>query len=144
MTIHANGAPRRFDISPFERVRETIAVDDAYDVAIYGPNGFLRHFEGSAESPLDVHCEYDFSSLTQLRLTIANRVESERVVTIRANAYVSEPDRIVTLGISTSSTQMWDVETSTDGWYDITVSLGEDFRWRFAGHIELGRASVSG
>jgi phospholipase C len=144
MTIHANDIPRRFDNAPFERVHETIAVDEAYEVAIHGPNGFLRQFEGTAESPLEVRCEYDFTLSAQLHLTIANRAESERIVTVRVNAYDSEPDCVVALDGGASSTQMWDVETSTDGWYDLTVSLGEDFRWRFSGHIELGRASVSG
>jgi phospholipase C len=146
LTVHAQDAavPRRFDIAQYERAHETIAARDTYDVAIHGPNGFLRHFAGNAASPLEVHCAYDFSSAARLHLTITNSGNAERIVTIRPNAYDTSADRLVALGSGASSTQVWDIETSTDGWYDLTVSVADDFRWRFAGHVELGRASVSG
>ncbi len=144
MTVHADDAPRRFDVAPFERVHETIPVGDAYDIAIHGPNGFLRHFEGLAPSALDVRCDYDFSSTVRLHLTIANGSDAEHIVTVRSKAYDVDADRIVALDARDSSTQVWDLEASSDGWYDVTVMLGDDFRWRFAGHVELGRSSISG
>jgi phospholipase C len=144
MTVHTHDAPRRFDIAQFERVHETIDTGDICDVAIHGPNGFLRHFVCTTATTLDVHCDYDLSSEARLRLTISNRSDAHRIVTITPNAYDSRPDRTVALEPGASSTQAWDVETSGDGWYDLSVIADGDFRWRFAGHIELGRASISG
>ena len=99
MTVHAHdaAAPRRFDLAQFERAHESIATDGSYDVAVHGPNGFLRHFAGSAASPLDVHCDYDFASRARLRLTLANHGGDECIVTIKPNAYDNDADRIVPL-----------------------------------------------
>ncbi len=136
-------APRRFDLAQFERAHESVAADGRYDVAVHGPNGFLRHFAGSAAPPLAVQCDYDLASSARLRLTLANHGGDECIVTIKPNAYDNDADRIVPIAAGASAAQVWDVETASDGWYDFTV-LADDFRWRFAGHVELGRASVSG
>jgi phospholipase C len=146
MTVHAHAAaaPRRFDLAQFEHVHDSIAVQGAYDVAIHGPNGFLRHFAGNASPTIDVHCEYDFTTEARVRLTLANRIGDEGIVTIKPNAYDNGADRIVPLASGASATQVWDVETSSDGWYDFTVIGDNNLRWRFAGHVELGRGSVSG
>jgi phospholipase C len=146
MTAHAHDsdAPRRFDVAAFERVHEAISANDAYDVAVHGPNGFLRHFMGNAAASLDARCEYDFASGAKLRLTLANRGADACIVNITPNAYDNDADRIVPLAASASATHVWDLETTSDGWYDFTVIAGDNFRWRFAGHVELGRASISG
>ncbi len=144
LTVHAHDVdvPRRYDLAQIERAHERIAAGDAYDVAIHGPNGFLRHFVGSNAASLAVHCDYETSSPRAcLRLTLTNKSDIEHAVTIRPNAYDNGSDRTVALAAGRSSTQTWEC---ADGWYDFTVAHADNFRWRFAGHIETGRATVSG
>ena len=146
MTMHTHDGvpPRRFDLAQFEHAHETVEATGNYDVAVHGPNGFLRHFAGDSAMRLDVCCEYEVKSPATLRLCITNRGDDECIVTFKANAYDDGADRIVPLAGNASAAQVWDLESSSDGWYDVTVLAGNGFRWRFAGHVELGRASISG
>ncbi|MER5747961.1 phosphocholine-specific phospholipase C [Streptomyces sp. NPDC002225] len=123
---------------------------EAYRFTVTGPNGFRREFAGSARngaaevaSRIDAH-ERD------LHLTLRNTGRTTLTFTVRPLGYVEEADlrdwtRTVTVKPGRSRTV---VHSAADahGWYDLAVTVdGDDvFRRRLMGHIENGRASVSG
>ncbi|WP_405805890.1 phospholipase C, phosphocholine-specific [Streptomyces sp. NBC_00210] len=122
---------------------------DAYHFTITGPNGFRREFAGSAGGPAEVATSIDHHH-RDLHLTLRNEGSKPVTFTIRPLAYVDEADlhdwtRTITVKAGRSRTV---VHSAADahGWYDIEVTADRDesFRRRLMGHIENGRASVSG
>ena len=122
---------------------------DPYRFTIPGPNGFRREFAGSASGPAEVVTSIDHHH-RDLHLTLRNQGSKPVTFTIRPLAYVDEADlhdwtRTITVKAGRSRTV---VHSAADahGWYDIEVTADRDesFRRRLMGHIENGRASVSG
>ena len=118
--------------------------DGRYDLAVYGPNGFLRTFRGTisarAKANLDVDCRYVGDRDVVLRIT--NRAPVACRVRL-TSAYDRESDaQVLRPGQSVNS--RWPLKSSF-GWYDLVMSVdsSQDFQWRFAGHVESGRDSVS-
>ncbi|MEV8456984.1 phosphocholine-specific phospholipase C [Streptomyces sp. NPDC052095] len=123
---------------------------EAYRFTVTGPNGFRREFAGAARngaaevaSRIDAH-ERD------IHLTLRNTGRTTLTFTVRPLGYVEEADlrdwtRTVKVKPGRSRTV---VHSAADahGWYDLAVTVdGDDaFRRRLMGHIENGRASVSG
>jgi phospholipase C len=136
----------------------------AYDLSVYGPNGFLRSFKGSlsdsGNANLQITSAYDavHGSIT---LSILNEE-----MTFRENAVNSHMGRPIppagpTYKVSildaytketitrelppkAAFTQSWPL-ASTFGWYDFVVEVNSDsgFQQRLSGHVETGRDSVS-
>ncbi|MFF3338493.1 phosphocholine-specific phospholipase C [Streptomyces flavidovirens] len=123
---------------------------DDYRFTITGPNGFRREFAGTKAGVADVSSYLDVRD-RDLHLTLVNRGKDPLTFTVRTLAYADEADlddrrpREVTVKPGRSRTV---VHSAADahGWYDlaITVTGDEAFRRRLMGHIENGRASVSG
>jgi phospholipase C len=116
-----------------------------YDLSVFGPNGFLRSFRGTASTQgkanLAVDSRYDADDL-ELVLTISNRGSAKTRVSM-ANAYGNDKDAGVLRPGQSLLTRM--SLRSSFGWYDVTIESDTDanFLWRLAGHIENGRDSVS-
>ncbi|MEV7421815.1 phosphocholine-specific phospholipase C [Streptomyces sp. NPDC091212] len=127
---------------------------DGYRFTITGPNGFRREFAG----PVTGHGAEVSSAVDHhdrdLRLTLRNRGERPLTFTVRPLGYGDEADLDGwTRRITVKPGRRRDlVHSAADahGWYDIEVTAdGADdasvpFRRRLMGHIENGRASVSG
>ncbi|MCX4587577.1 phosphocholine-specific phospholipase C [Streptomyces sp. NBC_01481] len=122
---------------------------DAYRFTITGPNGFRREFAGSVGGAAEVSSSIDHHD-RDLHLTLRNDGSKPVTFTIRPLAYVDEADledwtRTVTVKPGRSRSV---VHSAADahGWYDIEVTADREsgFRRRLMGHIENGRASVSG
>ncbi|AVZ75452.1 phospholipase C, phosphocholine-specific [Streptomyces lunaelactis] len=122
---------------------------DAYRFTITGPNGFRREFAGSATGGAQVSSRIDHHD-RDLHLTLRNDGTKPVTFTVRPLGYVDEADlddwtRTITVKAGRSRTV---VHSAADahGWYDIEVTTDRDagFRRRLMGHIENGRASVSG
>ncbi|WP_107058945.1 phosphocholine-specific phospholipase C [Streptomyces sp. NRRL B-1347] len=120
---------------------------DAYRFTVTGPNGFRREFAGGKDGVAALS-----SAITrrELHLTVANRGKEPLVFTVKPLGYVDEDDvrrrtRTVRVRPGSSRTLAW--RTSDErGWYDVEVTAAGDetFRRRLMGHIENGRAGVSG
>ncbi len=113
-----------------------------YDLALYGPNGFLRRFRGGSADPLEVGCRYDRAEQT-LQIVLRNLGEAPVSLHI-ANAYAGGEGRRRGLAAGAELVEAWRIVE--DGhWYDISVTVAEDppFLRRLAGHIETGRPSRS-
>ncbi|KUF14958.1 phosphocholine-specific phospholipase C [Streptomyces silvensis] len=120
---------------------------DAYHFTVTGPNGFRREFTGRGEGAAALS-----SAITrrEIHLTLANRGKEPLVYTVRPLGYVEEADvrrrtRTVRVRAGSSRTLAW-ATGDERGWYDVEVTAegDEGFRRRLMGHIENGRASVSG
>ncbi|MFD7425921.1 phosphocholine-specific phospholipase C [Streptomyces sp. NPDC059818] len=123
----------------------------AYRFTVTGPNGFRREFTGSTHdgAPAEVASRIDARE-RDLHLTLRNTGRTTLTFTVRPRGYVDEADlrdwtRTVKVKPGRSRTV---VHSAADahGWYDLDVTVdGDDaFRRRLMGHIENGRASVSG
>ncbi|MFG2771350.1 phosphocholine-specific phospholipase C [Streptomyces sp. NPDC048350] len=120
---------------------------DHYRFTITGPNGFRREFEGPAAGGADVASHLDHHD-RDLHLTVRNTGTATVSFTVRPLGYVDQDDlrdwtRTVKVKPGRSRTL---VHSAADahGWYDVEVTAPGGFRRRLMGHIENGRASVSG
>ncbi|MFJ2703934.1 phosphocholine-specific phospholipase C [Streptomyces sp. NPDC087428] len=123
----------------------------AYRFTVTGPNGFRREFTGATHdgAPAEVASRIDARE-RDLHLTLRNTGRTTLTFTVRPRGYVDEADlrdwtRTVKVKPGRSRTV---VHSAADahGWYDLDVTVDGDgaFRRRLMGHIENGRASVSG
>ena len=150
----AGSGPRQYDVPASGGSVEdqfSIPADGGYDLSVYGPNGFLRRAAGNitgAGSRLQVSSSYDFSAAgrAKFRLTIFNGGNGDLIVTIQAGAQHRDQPRIYALAPGQTSSDFWDVQLYTNGWYDFSVTADGDpeFLRRFAGHLETGSASLTG
>lgn len=123
---------------------------DHYRFTVTGPNGFRREFEGSAAGGAELASYIDHHD-RDLHLTVRNTGSAPVSFTVRPLGYVDPEDlgdrrdwtRTVTVKPGRSRTL---VHSAADahGWYDVEVTAPGGFRRRLMGHIENGRASVSG
>ena len=118
-----------------------------YDVAIYGPNGFLREFAGdNASNRAAVSAALAIvgrASQPSLKLTLTN--QGSTAVTMRiANRLGGTTS--YRLAARSQRTLTYSPLDSQHGWYDLAVTIAElaAFSWRFAGHLENGRPSRTG
>ena len=120
---------------------------DAYAFTITGPNGFRREFAGGKNGSAQLA-----SAITrrEIHVTLANRGRKELVFTVEPVGYVAERHvrsrtRVVRVKAGSSRTIAWHTDDE-HGWYDIVATAAGEpaFRRRLMGHIENGRASVSG
>ncbi|CAM2153172.1 Non-hemolytic phospholipase C [Pararobbsia alpina] len=120
----------------------------AYAFSVFGPNGFLREFRGSAASSLhgsvnpEVVNGYDVAN-GNIQLRLKNNSNKTVTFTV-ANAYGSGKPRTFKVKSGDTCEDYWDLRASY-GWYDLTVTVDADkaFSRRLAGHVENGRASAS-
>ncbi|CAM5650587.1 phospholipase C, phosphocholine-specific [Streptomyces badius] len=141
-------APQHKDVRG--RAHWTVPVPgEAYRFTVTGPNGFRREFAGPADGGAEVAGRIDHRD-RDIHLTLRNTGRRPLTFLVRPLGYVDEDDvrdwtRRVTVKPGRSRSL---VHSAADahGWYDLDITVdGEDgFRRRLMGHIENGRASVSG
>ncbi|HUZ39386.1 MAG TPA: phospholipase C, phosphocholine-specific [Streptosporangiaceae bacterium] len=126
--------------------------DGAYDLTIVGPNRFLRHFTGDVSAPgatAQVTAAYyqgGFSPKPKLALKLTNSGKEAVTFTVVSNNYSKEPARTYHVPAHRSATHEVDPCGSTDGWYDLSVTISGDASWsrRYVGHLEDGKVSITG
>ncbi|NPD67430.1 phospholipase C, phosphocholine-specific [Lichenicola cladoniae] len=139
--------PRSYTVEPKVKLEDSwlAATAGAYDLSVYGPNGFLRTFRGAvasfANADVVVDADEDEGNCGVV-VNLRNRGRfSVRVHVL--NAYSGHIDRhTLTPG---EKHQIKLESSSLFGWYDLTVTVEEDavFRCQLAGHVETGRDSVT-
>jgi phospholipase C len=120
-------------------------VTSSYDLSVYGPNGFLRSFQGSIGSgaaALDVVSKYGTNGRGSTALLITNVTNVQAEVSI-LDAYTGKSDTCLL-----KPQQAFEDEVQLDrfgGWYDLIVKVAGDasFRYQLAGHVETGKESIS-
>jgi phospholipase C len=121
----------------------TFASHAAYDLSVYGPNGFFRGFKGTVSSStanLDVTVSYDREP--GITLEILNR--GPHAVLARIGDGYAGGTVPLALEPGKRATWHWSLESSF-GWYDLTVQVDSDpdFCRHLAGHVETGRDSMT-
>ena len=113
----------------------------AYDFTVFGPNGFLRQFTGSAAGA-EVSARHDGTS-GEIRLVLTNAGSAAVRLTV-TDAYHSRPSRTYALrpGARVADTVP---SHGSNGWYDVSVVADSDgtFLRRLAGHVETGHPGTS-
>ena len=145
---HLDRIPRRYTVEASKTLMDRWALaddDGAYDLSVYGPNGFYRSFKGSrhdADEP-DVEAAYD-PKTSGLTLRIKNR--SSKVLSLDAvdNAYGSGGPWPIEVAAKKTVEKSWSLGKS-ERWYDISLRRrdGAGFERRFAGRVENGLPSIS-
>jgi phospholipase C len=137
---------RMYTVEPGKKLTGTWSVGAQYDLSVYGPNGFLRHFKGTVaahSAVLDVRSEYGRDDHGSIKLRIVNAGTSKATVAV-TDAYTGDNDLRL----------LWPGQTFEDdnrrldrfyNWYDLVVRVIEDrtFECRLAGHLETGEDSFS-
>ena len=117
----------------------------AYDLSVYGPNGFLRAFtgkiSGQGSANLDIHSSYGNDG-SSIELSIKNAGSASGKVTV-LNAYTGHSIS-KELNPGQSFSESWNLEKSF-GWYDLVVTIDSDpgFQQQLAGHVETGKDSMT-
>ncbi|HVV11693.1 phosphocholine-specific phospholipase C [Amycolatopsis sp.] len=126
LSLHPKGLlPSTYFVDADGKATASVLSDD---IALYGPNGFLRSFTG--HGPVEVSLVLQGTSP---RLTIANSGARAAEVTIATRK----------ITVPAGSSHVEDVRTA-QGWYDVTVTASGGFSRRFAGRVEDGSPGVTG
>jgi len=123
-----------------------------YDLTIVGPNRFLRHFTGDVSvagvtaEVTAVYYQGGFVPKPKLWLELTNSGEQAITFTVTPNHYSKEPARTYRVHAHSSATHVADPLTVSNGWYDLSVTISGDGSWsrRYTGHLEDGKASITG
>ena len=121
-----------------------LPIGGAYAVAVHGPNGFLRGFDGDFSgdgTPPTVAIDYVHGGDTIL-IRLANRGATPTTLSLRALAYGGAAKQVM-LAPGAGRTLRYPV-AAIDHWYDFAIEQpGSTWSRRFAGHVETGRPSRS-
>ena len=141
---HNESSPSIYTVESGKELSDSwsLTADGKYNFSAFGPNGFLRKFQGSNDSSLSVGASYD-SHAGRLRLAFYNLGPSPCIITLRDNAYATE-SRQYHLPAASHREEWWDAAPS-ERWYDLSIThtLDTHYLRRFAGHIENGQPSAS-
>jgi len=155
-TVYANGhnaGPWYYTIGSEKNFTETWSLDDfasrRYALRVFGPNGFLREFQGEQRHQVEAQIQtLDSNSRVAdqspvLKLTLSNASDQTQALLV-TDTFYGAPEQSIQLAPFSSQTLYFNQENSF-GWYDIQVRLANDkvYVRRFAGHIETGRPSRS-
>jgi phospholipase C len=142
---------KNIDVKSGGEAKGTIPLDpatSAYDVWAHGPNGFLAHAAGDAQSN-DLGVEVTLlltgtNTYPKLRLIVTNSGTSEVTAKVTDRQGAVQVLHISPEGGSQSL--RYDPIAEAHGWYDLTLTLDKSaaFGRQFAGHLENGRPSVTG
>jgi phospholipase C len=137
---------RYYTVEPDKTLAGTWNVSSSYGLSVYGPNGFVRYFNGSIGSTavvLDVRSSYGGKNDGgSIQWKITNVTAKQAQVSV-LNAYTGD-----------LNTQLLQAKESFEdeaplskfyGWYDLIVTVEGDttFQYRLAGHVETGKESFS-
>jgi phospholipase C len=136
---------RNYTVEPRKRLAGTWNEASAYNLSVYGPNGFVRYFNGSfgsSAAALDVQSRYSTGGSGSISLTIRNVSAHSAEVTV-LDAYTGHS--ISEFLHSGDDFEKGFVLDEFYGWYDLIVTVAGDptFNYRLAGHLENGRDSFS-
>lgn len=125
-----NSVTHDWDLTDFE--------NDNYHLAVHGPNGFYRLYQGKMEDSLHVEQLYDMAS-ESIVLVIHNK-STDAITLDLTNFY--QKNKSQKIRIKAKSTHTVNVSAKNDyRWYDLQLSNADPNRYsrRYAGRIENGQ-----
>jgi phospholipase C len=138
--------PWTYTVGPHKEVSDSWALaisQTAYDLSVYGPNGFLRAFKGgNTQGAANLSLDTTYSEDGGIALLIHNFDSTVAVVSVlhvytgHTSSHDVKPGAVLTHHSSLEE---------TFGWYDFVVTVASDasFLRHFAGHVETGRDSIT-
>jgi phospholipase C len=137
---------RDYTVEPGKTLAGTWNFASSYHLSVYGPNGFVRYFNG-AGGPNAAVLEVDTSYGSEggrgtIQLKITNVAAKDAEVSV-LDAYTGELSmRLLHPHATFVDKLMLD---QFHGWYDLIVTVAGDptFKYRLAGHVETGQESFS-
>ncbi len=146
----ANAAhnPRNYTVEPEKQLSGVWQIagagTDAYDLSVYGPNGFFREFKGSilpSGTRLEVQSTYD-AKTNHIMLSVTNYSGHDVAVDVADKYSGKTTSERVDAGSSAS--RRFPLERF-NGWYDFVVTAAYDssFMCQVAGHLETGGDSIT-
>ena len=131
------GAPFSYTIGSGEQMAVTLPDPGTYDLSIHGPNGFFRHFAGSALTSLAVSAQADVRRGTvTLRIIDRGHRPGRRGPVVVAVTDAYGPARELELSGGEAVVRV--ATAASGGWYDLTLSTPSDvtFAYGLAGRVE--------
>ena len=137
---------RSYTVEAGKTLTGSWSVTSAYDLSVYGPNGFARYFKGSIGSGaanLSIRTSCGFEEFGTLGWSITNTSSARATVTVLDAYSGNKVSRLLLPHESFEETE-WSLRQFF-GWYDLVISVSEDatFERRLSGHVETGRDSFS-
>ncbi len=142
---HLERIPRRYTVEAGKSISDEwdLAEDNnAYDLEVYGPNGYFHKFSGNTESPEPyISLGYNYKKGI-ISARIINQHNQAVEINVVSNAYAHNVPPVFRLEPGKSRKIEWQL-TSSGNWYDFSVKSAGAYLHRFAGRIETGRHSIS-
>ncbi|WP_414649386.1 phosphocholine-specific phospholipase C [Edaphobacter sp.] len=138
--------PRRYAVSAGQSLSdywEPTAGEVAYDLSVYGPNGYFAHFRGGSKQVGRPEASVRPDRLSgDVYLTLTNTGTSPCTLSA-VNRYGGE-NRHYDLAPGKVTEDRWPLDASA-GWFDLSMTNLEDAPMlrRFAGHVETSRLATS-
>ena len=140
--------PRNYTVGPGQQISDSWAITllgRSYDLSVYGPNGFLRAFKGTAANDANANVTLVSTYSPQtcgISLNISGNGGKTGVVFLQ-DAYTGAV--INQLLVEGQPATRYLPLQKTSGWYDFVVTFEQDpsFRQHLAGHVETGLDSIS-
>jgi phospholipase C len=137
-------APRRYTVSVGNRLVDhwNAIAGQSFDLAVYGPNGYLVQQKGSGgSSEPSVTLELD-AAKHSLRLTLLNSAPLAVTVALSESYTKHSSSKTIAAGAQTVVTISLPAKSR---WYDITATISGNaaYQRRFAGHLEDGTPGTS-
>jgi phospholipase C len=136
------GAPYTYTIGAGDQLAVALPNPGTYDLSVHGPNGFFRHFAGSAATLLEVEARVD-QRFGKLRLRLIERRDRHGGGRRRHGPPIAV-DVADTYGndhrVEVHGTREITIDTRrSGGWYDVALTTQSDpgFRYQIAGRVEF-------
>jgi phospholipase C len=145
-STNASDIVRNYTVEPGKSLSGTWHAAVSYGLTVFGPNGFVRYFNGSVDSGaavLEVQPSYFLEAFGTLGLKLTNLTGKKATVTV-TDAYTGRRVPALFDRKGDGFAYDWTLQEFY-GWYDLIVTVEEDptFQYRLAGHIETGNDSFS-
>jgi phospholipase C len=156
--LNLNRIPRRYTVAAGNTLSDdywnafgtnyAAAPPGTYNLWVYGPNGFVRTFQGvvTQEGMLDlVHPEIELAydtEATGLRIALRSNARNTVEFTLVDNAYRSVERQTIALRPNETARLFWPVK-GAGNWYDFSIKAENGFHRQFAGRMEDGKDHVT-
>ena len=143
---HPADPVRDYTVEPGKTLTGTWNVASSYHLSVYGPNGFVRYFNGSigaSAAVLEVSSSYGSEDgRPTIQWKISNAAANEADVSV-LDAYTGNVSTRLLHGHASFVDKL--TLDQFHGWYDLIITVAGDptFKYRLAGHVETGEDSFS-
>jgi phospholipase C len=138
---------RNYTVQPGLTLSDSWNVTTTYNLSVYGPNGFVRYFNGSigaSAAYLNVTSAYLTDNGGSISWSITNVGTAVADVNV-VNAYTGNVSS-ANLNPGQTLAEVWDLYEFY-GWYDVVIAVpstqNPTLLYRLAGHVETGQDSYS-